>query len=95
MVNRLVEPQNHGPSCRILSLASGDGNLTTKKPLEQRWMSHSNDQFAKIQWKSSTGLGQKQLNRQIIARDSREAHCSSDFGMLMFNFGLLFSCSTI
>lgn len=57
VVNRQVEPQNHGPSYRILSLALGDGNFTIKYLLEQRSMSHSNDQFVKIQWKSSTSFG--------------------------------------
>lgn len=90
-----VDTQNHGLALRMMSLAYVDVNLTIKYSLEQRWMSQSIVQLVNIQWKSSIGLGQKQLNLQIIACDSNVERCSSIFDALIFNSGMQFSNSTM
>jgi len=58
----LVEPKNHGSSCNIDSQSSHDVNFSMKKPLEQSYISQFIAQFVNIQWKLSTGFGQKLLN---------------------------------
>ena len=52
-------------------------------------------QLVKIHWKSSTSLGQKQLNMHIMACDSNTVLCTSISGMSMFISGTQFCCSTM
>lgn len=93
VMNMPVNPWSHGPSFIILSLASDEENFTMKNPLEHRCISQFSDHLVKIQWNRSIGFGHKQLKRQIISCDSREAQCSSAFELSMLSFGMEFSSS--
>lgn len=95
MMKRPEDSQNHGPSCINVSLTSVDWNLTMKNPLEQRWISQCRVHFVNIQWCSSKGFGQKLLNRQMMACDSKLLHTSSVSGISIFSYGVYFSCSTM
>lgn len=95
LIKRPVDPQNHGPALMILSLASGDINLTMKNPLEQRCISHSMVHWVKIQWKRSIGFGQKQLNWQIKAWFSYSLTYSSIPEESIFRAGVCPRWSTI